>query len=277
MPFVQISKDFWTNVHTHEDLIRRCFYSIFKRFPLREGRKSAYNLLLINMRKEGSNYGGHVTVDVFHKYNEAEAVGYNYQAMVKRGLTPKQIDDRVTRRAAKRGINVVKLFEQYIYKWVEKIMYTEWLRERNHITRTSYSSSYDTPSTAFLERRRVEGYSSWQGTQNEMRGHYGSTWIEKIDKKLETHNIKAPTIQDRGMYVSEYTLGVQDDNTAADNLKSRIKNLIKTDIERKVVQLCLEDLNGKDIAKCLGITTQYVSLLRQKIRERCVQHGVLSS
>lgn len=98
---VRIVKDYWTNVKTHEDLIKRCFYHLSYKFPNPDGFDDSYDHMLAKM---ACFKGG---TDIFRKFKPA--------------MHSKDIVD--------------KRFEQWIYMWMHHILEEYYLKRRLHANR----------------------------------------------------------------------------------------------------------------------------------------------
>ena len=100
---VRIDNDFWSKYEKNEVLLRKCFTYLYnKKYPVSEGEESAYNYLIMEFFRK----------DIFARF-DAERQGKITQTKVLNKSEDKK-------------------FQQFVYKWVESVMYGIYHKNRNH-------------------------------------------------------------------------------------------------------------------------------------------------
>lgn len=132
---VQIDTDFWKNYATHEPLIKKCFFHLYrKKYPVFEGPTSAYNYLVMEFFRKS----------IFERF-DAEREGKYTQ----------------TKDLSKTS---QKKFEQYIYKWSESVLfslyYTE-LKYRGRYHKFPSEMIEGLTESSYAEFKLSAGISSW--------------------------------------------------------------------------------------------------------------------
>lgn len=227
MKEVRIDNCFWSNIKKHETLIKKCFFYLFKKYPNHDGIDEAFNILLVQMHH----------MRVFQRFDEDRS----------------QNEDKD------------KAFQQFIYKYVEKILGDTYrsrvkqskrfspLEHVEEITPVTYAILVNPNETSFAE---PEDFDDEGNVKKPVRTDY-------------------PTINDIGEYVGHKGFNALDDLEAKD-LIVKIRGILKGDVEKRIFRLREEyGLNVVDIATAMNYTPQNVSLILNKIKKRCVEKGLI--
>jgi len=240
---VRILENFWDNFRNNEALIRRCFSHHFSRHPDCGGVDESFNNLIVCLHE----------MRVFEKFDLKRLL----IAAGKEGLVDM---DNVTEEALKNvGINVDKKWEQFIYKYIEKILNMQYNRTAKLIKRTAHG---DTLADYGLP---VESVTSWISTAEE-----ATDYEEKYTKYSEEDRrgrVYAPSFS--GRYIAgEEGFDNQLDATSVSDLKNRISSELHTDLDHTVFQLLtVEGLSEKEIAIKTETSQQNVNRILLKIKK----------
>ncbi|MBD3260270.1 MAG: hypothetical protein GF334_01110 [Candidatus Altiarchaeales archaeon] len=291
---VRITRDFWTNFRTHEEMLHTAFLHWHKVFPNPEGEEAAWNELLISFHD----------LDVFKKWDTARLV-FNKKALVKlqESKSAAEIQAMAEKRINKRKINVETKFKYFIFRWVQQALsnaYQKRIRDRYRFVRWDRAEQCN--SQNYLSLVRNSGITAWD--QDEINGakKHGSARYHKrrevIERKQKRAAHDAPTINDIHEYYGDtYTHPLE--KLIAQETRQRMRDCLPTSLERKVFDLKQEGYSGVDIAflvpdqdastkRCkvsqrkkrgnqnnTSITPSYVSLISNRIKERCAKVAVL--
>lgn len=239
---VRIVENFWKNVENNKDLILRCFLHHFKRHPDPDGEQASYSNLLIKMNEYG----------VFNRFDLERLI---IAAGVEGVLTGNPITETDLINA---GINVEKKWEQFIYKWIEKIL-NEVYNRNGKFSRT-FKHGYDLFDYGIPEADKTP----WIHDQEE-----AADYEKKFNSYSETDRrgrTFAPTFSNRYIAGEE---GFDDacDAFSAMELRKRILSRLTGINDRAVFELMEKDLTESEIARELNFSTSYVGKVSRKIRK----------
>jgi len=238
---VRIVENFWSNVKKNESLIKRCFVHHYKRHPDPEGVDSSYNNLLVRLNELG----------VFDRFELRKLVIASHAE----GLIG---DQELTPELLKSiGINVEKKWEQFMYKWIEKIVNEEYNKNGTY-------------SRKFVRGEELHDYGIPRSEQ--------SMWIEDR-KEAEEYEAKfnAYNEEDRRgrkfppTFSNRYIAGEEDfDNQLEAYSASELRSLILTKLTGKndhaIFELLEQGYAEKAIAEKLGCSRAYASATIREIR-----------
>jgi len=159
-----------------------------------------------------------------------------------------------------------KAFQQFLYKYIEKILgdtYRSRVKQSKRfapveyveeITPVTYSLLVNPNDTSFA---KPEDFDDEGNIKKPVRNNY-------------------PSINDIGEYVGHKGFNAHDELEASD-LVVKIREVLKGDIEKTVFDLREEHgFNVVDIAVTMKYTPQNVSLILNKIKNRCIDKGLLN-
>jgi RNA polymerase sigma factor (sigma-70 family) len=221
--------NFWGNIKRHDTLIKKCFYYLFKKYPNHDGINEAFNILLVQLHH----------LNVFKRFDATR---------------PKNQD-------------LDKAFQQFIYKYVEKIMGDTYRSRINHSKRFAHSEHVEeiTPVTYNIQ---VNPNDTSFAKQEDF-DKYG--YVKKPIRR------DYPSINDLGEYVGEKGFNALDELEATD-LVEKVKSILKGNVEKRVFELREKyGLSVIDIADIIGCSSQNVSLILNKIKNRCIEKGYISN
>jgi len=237
-----IVDNFWENIKENKDLITRCFRHHFKRHPDAEGWDGSFNNLMVRFYE----------LKVFERFDLNRLL----EAAGKEGAL---IDEDITiENLELMGIDVEKKWEQFIYKWIEKVISYQYTvngkRTKMFISERKYSVDTGIPK---------EEKNSWIATEN----------AEEYEKKFAAYKENdrrgrkfAPTFENR------FTpSGDEFDNPlevlSANSLENSIREKLTGKRDIAVFNLLSKGLPEKEIATELNVTQQYVNMIAKRIRE----------
>lgn len=140
---VRIIKDFWNNVKSEEDLIKRCFFYILKKCPDPEGINNAYNNMILELFLH----------DVFNKFDNRKLMRSKLiKDLINKGTERKaaeviidsQMEDKEysVEDYETAGIDLRKKYEQFIFTWINKFLREQYDKNGKRYLRTQ--SYFDT-------------------------------------------------------------------------------------------------------------------------------------
>jgi hypothetical protein len=238
---VRIVPNFWKNVENNKDLILKCFKHHFKKHPDPDGEQASYNNLLVKMNEYG----------VFNRFDLERLVIAAGMEGVFSGipLTESMVKSM--------GIDVEKKWEQFIFKWIEKILNEEYNRNGKisrtfrhgnklfdyGIPRNNRTSWIDDPREAIAYEVKFNNYS-------------------KTDRRGRKF---APTFYERYIAGDE---GFDDPCEAfsATELRKKILSRLNGTNDQAVFKLMEKDMTESAIAKELNLSTSYIGKVISKIR-----------
>lgn len=237
---VRIIENFWSTYAQNKDVVTRCFMHHFNRHPDAEGIDGSFNNLLVKMHEMG----------VFERFNLrrlAEAAG-------KTELLSKEVITEADLKEA--GINVQKKWEQFLYKWIEKIVNDQY--NANGKRSRKFINNYNSMDYGVS----VEERTPWIETEEEARAYEDKLAKDSGDRR---GRIFPPTFENR--YVAgEENFDNQFEAQSASDLKNKIMSRLTGKNDHAVFTLMLQDYSDKEIGEKLEVSQQYVSTITRKIR-----------
>lgn len=238
---VRIVPNFWKNIENNKELILRCFMYSFKKHPDPDGEQASYSNLLIKMNEYG----------VFNRFDlERLVIAAGVEGLLE-GLPLTESWVKAV------GVDVDKKWEQFIFKWIEKIINEEYNRN-GKISRT------------FKHGNRLLDYgipepdrTSWIDDPEE-----AIAYEEKFNSYSETDRRGrkfAPTFSGRYIAGDE---GFDDpcDALSAMELRERILSRLTGINDHAIFELMEKDMTESAIAKKLNLSTSYIGKVIRKIR-----------
>lgn len=239
---VRIVENFWSNVKKNESLIKRCFVHHYNRHPDPEGVESSYHNLLVRLNELG----------VFDRFELRKLVIASHAE----GLIG---DQELTPELLKSiGINVEKKWEQFIYKWIEKIVNEEYNKNGTY-------------SRKFVKGEELHDYGIPRSDRK--------MWIEdrkeaeEYEAKFKAYNEEdrrgrkfPPTFSNR-YRAGEEGFDNQLDAYSASELRNQIIGRCSNPKEILVFELLEQGYAEKDIAEKLGCSCAGAGLMIRKIRD----------
>lgn len=230
---VRIDEDFWENYKEHEELLRRCFTSLYcRKYSVPEGPESAFNFLVAEFWRKG----------IFERF-EADRKGTKRQAVDKYKTTKKK-------------------FEQYIYTWTESTLGGLYHAERKY-KRRNLRLSNDKLDTfndkAYGYFKENNGISSWSSAQ-------GKELIE--EERLIASKKNYPCIVDTEDYRAENPMDALEEYEEK-KLDNFLDSILKNDRERIIVQGKRDGLTNTTIGEMVDISSAQVANILKSIRSRC--------
>lgn len=237
---IRILKNFWDNYDIHNKLIRRCFSYIYNRHPDPEGKLLSYNNLLVKM----------------HEYNVFERFDINkliIAAGISVVLSEKENSEEVLLKA---GIDINKKWEQFIYKWIEKIVNDEY-NKNGRLSRRFIPG--DTHTDYGIPR---EDASSWI-TDAEEAITYEKKFAEYTDDR---RGRKFPPTFSNRYIAGEEEFDNQLEALEATDMRDNILSKLSGKNDKAVFLLLEQGLSEKEISEKLNFSQQYVGTIIHKIR-----------
>lgn len=233
-----IKDDFWATVKSHETLIRKCFISIFNRFPDIEGQESIYAAMLAWFCEK----------DTFNQFDHSRTTG------------DKSED---------------KAWQHFVYCRIQKFLESNFFNNTKYQYRMrseEYIDSYHRKSFSSLEKPEVTLYS--KETEETHRKKNGST--KRLPRTTRINQASVyPTIDDMNSFHSSDRYGF-DEEVEAKLLAENIKKQLKNEMEQIVIEGCAKGYTHRYIAKQIGRTPAAVSAMVKRIKQRCLDAKVLS-
>ena len=224
---VRIDNDFWANYGEHEILLKKCFTHLyFKKYPVAEGSESAYNFVVMEFFRKG----------IFERF-DADRKGVRTQTSIK-------------------GKTTNKKFEQYIYKWVESVMYGLYHNARKH---TERYLRFPSDTVGSLNEASFAAYKAARGT---------TPWVSDDEVHKEYKRRKFPNIGDSEEYHAETALSALEQAQETE-INSYLDSVLKDARERKIIASKRVGFNNSDIARDLEISSSQVGNILKSIRSRC--------
>jgi DNA-directed RNA polymerase specialized sigma24 family protein len=157
---VRIDNDFWANYEEHEVLLRKCFTHLyFKKYPVAEGKESAYNFVVMELFRKG----------IFNRF-DAKREGIKVQTTIV-------------------GKTTTKKFEQFLYKWTESIMYGLYHNARKYSERYLKFPSDKIEGLneiSYSSFKEAHGVSNWL-EESEERVEFVNRKFRNIDDSEDYH------------------------------------------------------------------------------------------
>jgi hypothetical protein len=238
---VRIVENFWDNFFNNEVLIRKCFFHHYNRHPDPENLDGSYNNLIIKL----------------HEYNVFGRFDLK-KLMVAAGLSVAFIQSDMEAEAELdgAGVNLSKKWEQFIYKWIEKIINEEYNKNGKR-------------SKRFLHGEKLVDY----GVPQEER----TSWIQNSEEATMYEERFVKYTDDRRgrkfppSFSNRYVAGEEEFDSPLEALEATdtrkaILDRLKGKNDESVFNLLEQGLTEKDIAGKLGFTQQYVGPIIRKIR-----------
>lgn len=236
---IDIVDNFWDNVKNNEALIKRCFMHHFNRHPDPEGVELSYNNLVMKMHE----------YNVFGRFDLRKLV-------VASGISVALSDDP-EKALEDAGVNVNKKWEQFIYKWIEKIINEEY-NKNGKLSRTFIHNDtlidYGIP-----EREKV----SWITDPQEAEAYEAKFQSYTSDRRGRKF---APTFRDHSRY-SEGEFDSPEDVAEASDLREYIMSKLTGRYLLDVFLLMEKGYSRGPIAKEIGFSPEYVRRMMNKVRE----------
>lgn len=241
---VHIVDNFWDNYQNNEDLILRCFRYLFKRHPDNEGESGSFNNLLIRMKE----------LKVFERFDIMKiAIAAKEKGLISEG----DLSEVCTESSLKDlGINVDKKWEQFIYKWIEKIISYEYRRNGRH------SRTFINGEDAVNYGIPVQNKTSW--IQDPKKA---ASYSEKFNAYSNDRRGRKfpPTFS--GRYIAgEDEFDNQLDALSTSELKSSIIDKLTGKNDIRIFELMLLNKTEKEISEELNFSKQYIGSIIRKIR-----------
>jgi hypothetical protein len=198
------------------------------------------------------------------------------------------------------SINVAKKFEQHMYKWIEHIVGEDYTKRTKNSRRFVRVEAIDTLNEKSYARMRRGHYSSFKdgldiyedGINDKKK--YERILEDRKEKRLNKHIIKKekvgettnkrkarrlstygfPTISNSKEFQSQYG-GNFEEYLIAKDIKVKIYNSLISDTERKIFNLKCDDLNIPEIAEIVGMSSQNVLNIINKIYARCAKRSII--
>jgi RNA polymerase sigma factor (sigma-70 family) len=228
-----VQGDFWGNYWSYEDIIKRCFSSLFyKKFHNRENKaaENAFNHLVVEFNR----------LRVFDRFD-------------------------VTKKTPE---NVEKGLEQHIFKWTESILYKEYHDRRKRTVRFRRVSSMDDfhrdvyckktretfvdePDTVDIDQLSEKDKPAALETKNR---------VEKLYKKY-------PTIRDIPLVCSEKYETPLDSLEKQDVIKM-ILDVCQTEKEKNIIGLKMDGIDIEAIADKYDCSKANISAILNKLKDR---------
>lgn len=257
---VRVIKDFWNQINNEKDLINRCFFYILRRCPDPEGQDSAYHNLVLELFL-------HKVFDQFDKRKSMR--GKLIKNLVKDGISKKAAETIVDTQMKNTeytdedykaaGIDLRKVFEQFVFSWINKILREEYTKNSKKLSREVLSDSIDKGdfSKYFINH--------WDSLKDLNKKSSIEDFPE--NKKLYGQGIK-PSITD-----TDYTLGTLTEDSldivTATDIENNIYNSLKTYKEKFVFKhVILEGRKQKTVARYLKCSTSYIGIIVNNIRRK---------
>lgn len=290
---VRIVRDFWTNFRTHEDMLHTAFLHWHGVFPNPEGQDAAWNDLLISFH----------ALEVFKKWDTARLVfDKKTLARLQKRKSPAEIKAMADKKIAKQNINVETKFRYFIFRWVQQALSNAYQkRERDRYRFVKWDRSEQCNRGNYLRLMRHAGVTAWDEDEINGAKKHGSSRYHKRQETLERKQQRAirdaPSIDDLYEYIG-HAEGHPLDNLIAEETRQRMRECLPTSLERKVFDLKQEGYTGVDIAFLVPpehastkrsdstaskkgkkkvnqnktpITPSYVSLISNRIKDRCAK------
>lgn len=238
---VRIVPNFWKNVENNKDIILRCFRHHFKKHPDPEGYHASYHNLLVKMNEYG----------VFDRFDLERLV---IAAGVEGVFTGCPISESDLINA---GINVEKKWEQFIYKWVEKIVNEEYNRNGKRARSLKHGDTlfdYGIPGS---------DKTSWINDPEDARAYEKK--FNSYSKEDRRGRKFPPTFS--GRYIAgEDFFDDPCDSFSAMELRERILSKLTGINDHAIFELIEKGMTEKEISKELKFSTSYVGKVTRKIR-----------
>jgi len=254
---VRIVKDYWKNLARHEESIKRSFYHFIKRYPHPEGTEEAYHETIMKL----------LDLNIFHKFQEAKLVfeDEEIESMKSSGLTDKEIKAKSKALIRKRRINLDKKFDHFLHTWVRQIVtnaYNERDKEARRFTHPGRIDEINSQNYPF--RKKHEGYTPWEEN-------------EKTKEKTKAFTVGRPYpyISERGSFHSDKGATPEDEYSAKE-MQLLLKEMMKNERTKSIIEFKMSGLNGVDIGEILNITPAYVSYILRDLKKRCIKKGLVS-
>lgn len=289
---IQITTNFWDNVKIHNDLIVRCYKYIMNRYPTNEGRDSVYGQVLIELER----------LQIFDRFDAfkllSEEARRKLDALRSKKASEYLVETFVNKEFE--SINVAKKFEQHMYKWIEHIVGEDYTKRTKNSRRFVRVEAIDTLNEKSYARMRRGHYSSFKdgldiyedGINDKKK--YERILEDRKEKRLNKHIIKKekvgettnkrkarrlstygfPTISNSKEFQSQYG-GNFEEYLIAKDIKVKIYNSLISDTERKIFNLKCDDLNIPEIAEIVGMSSQNVLNIINKIYARCAKRSII--
>ncbi len=295
---VRIVKDYWVNYHNHEDLIKRCFHYLFRKFPTPDGSDDSFNNVLVRL----------MSLNVFDRFAASRLVGINEKKLRKEGKTPRQIDCIIRKTFKGYGVNIHKMrregaseeeinhtcldaleqhqvvnvnkkFEQFIYKWVEHFVeeaYQQYRLDRNRFARGMRMDLCH--QSVYSQQRRKHGILAWD-TEGQAQENIQKLRVSN-EHKTKRKGRKQRIRKTRSIRCFPHIMGTSgymtprpeqpDGSIREQELYERIKAQLRDDKELRIVEMRYKDgMSCSDIALHMGCTPANISLIVRNIYARC--------
>ena len=236
---ITIVDNFWDNVKNNEALIKRCFMHHFKRHPDPEGVDRSYNNLMVKMHE----------YNVFNRFDIRKLV-------VAAGISV-AISDDPERALAESGVNVNKKWEQFIYKWIEKVINEEY-NKNGKMSRTFFHGE-DLIESGIPKCDKT----SWINDSVEAAAYeakFQSYSGERRGRKF------SPTFEDRTTY-SEEGFDSPADIVELSDLREYVVSKLTGKYLQEVFSLMEKGASRKDIAREMGFSPEYARRMMNKVRK----------
>lgn len=221
---------FWSILEDNKILVKRCFNYILSKYPNVEGREAAYNHMLIKLWE----------LDVFFKFDIKKV--YSKRT----GIQESEISDEdITRDSLmSRGINPDKKFEQYIYKWVEQILYSSYFSNGKYFKR--FKLNYNEG----VSYNKTETH--WATKEENKQIEKKKLKVTKRIKKSYPNNKSMDVCNGSKFYTPEEKLVIED-------LVNHMRNSFRSKEDRDIFDMLLNGYSSKEI-HCLNPDISYQSI-----------------
>jgi DNA-directed RNA polymerase specialized sigma24 family protein len=231
-----VKDDFWATIKTNEDLIRKCFFHIVKRYPdIYDGAESVYASMLIWLNEK----------NILNKF-----------------------DNSRTREGKSEDV----AWQHFVFCYIQKFLENNYYNNTRYKLRNSTDENIDSYHVKSYPSLRRPDISLFDDEADQAhRDKNGSTKKQPRTSRL-IQGTRYPTIEDFGACNrSEVT-----DTIETLELSKAIQGQLKNDLERLVIKGCYDGLNHKEIANNIGYTPAAVSAMVQRIKKRCVAKKVFA-
>jgi len=247
---VRIVRDYWTNVVSYQDLIKRCFSYLYRKFPNpQDGVQESYQDLLVRLYE----------LDVFSRFDPRKILAAHGDLSEEQ--TKKVTTAKATKLLKKRGVNVDKKFEQFVYKWIEHILGESYHKRVNHRYRYVTSGDMDVHIADMKAVRDKFNENAWAQTPEEL--DYLQQHI--INKNSKRWVRQYPVPGD----IREFTGSKMDDpldEVVAQDLQEEIRDHLTSRSERTLYNRTLDGLSGVEAGRLCNKTPQQVHIMMKSIR-----------
>lgn len=239
---VRIVENFWSQVKKNETVLRRCYVHHFNRHPDPDGLESGYNNLLVKFNEYG----------VFDRFELRKLViAAHAEGLIgEQELTPELLTSI--------GINVQKKWEQFLYKWTEKVVNDEYNKNGKYMKRFLRG---DTLIDSGIPQ---EDRSMWIEDRKEAQEYEEK--FAAYDEEDRRGRKFPPTFSHRYIAGEE---GFDDQSEAlhASELRNQILTNLTGKVDRAVFELLEQGYAEKEISEQLGFSRAYAGVIIRKIRD----------